>query len=95
MEQNGWVGGARLGPEMMEFILQWGAAIFRTVIIHMQVIFDWFPAQNTQVQPGNFDTVELVDKTHCYGLKNNKAANNQVPGSGYSFTFGGPGGKCD
>ena len=50
--------------------------------------------KNTMVSLGNQKSNQLfqeIDKPKCYGLKNSKLMNTNM---GYSFTFGGPGGKC-
>ncbi len=42
--------------------------------------------------PIHGDTEEYVDRSGCYGLKNDH--NTGIPFLGYAFTFGGPGGHC-
>ncbi|EXB99729.1 hypothetical protein L484_023259 [Morus notabilis] len=48
--------------------------------------------KNKMVPPGNPCTFQNVDKPKCYRLKNDLLLHQKD--LGYSFTFGGPGGKC-
>lgn len=48
--------------------------------------------KNKMVPPVDTYTFQHVDKPKCYGLKNDLLMGPK--NFGYSFTFGGPGGKC-